>query len=147
MSSYKVKLKIIILPSYNYFYNISGENRVTHSIVAIHIRQGDFSEMATDAYLRYPAKDYFIQAMGYFREKYNYKVKFLIASDALPWCKNQNEFQASDVYFTKEANSANLDFAIISSCDDMIISRGYYYYYYIIMQIYIYIYICIYYSV
>ena len=78
------------------------------------------------SYLRFPSDDYFVQSMNYFRKKYDNKVKFIVASDDITWCKERSYFSGGDVYFTipGSRDTANFDFAIISSCDDMIISRG-----------------------
>lgn len=67
-------------------------------------------------------KDYFINAMTYFREKY-LNVLFLVCSDDLYWCR-QNLIFDDVVIMNSSQKTREVDLAILRSCNHTIMSTG-----------------------
>jgi len=94
---------------------VSGEKK---HVVGIHIRRGDHISLG---YLRFPTMKYFTTAMDYFIKKYNGNVSFIIATNDKKWV--EKNFNYDSVIILKDNTPAE-DMAVLSLCDDMIMSIG-----------------------
>jgi galactoside 2-L-fucosyltransferase 1/2 len=97
----------------------------TVTTVGVHVRLTDMEEGRFGKELGWilPPKSYFEKAMDYFRTRYD-DVYFIVCSDDKKWVKtNLISNNISQVIFSHE-NSYVIDFAILATCDHVIISRG-----------------------
>mmetsp|Transcript_23561 Transcript_23561/g.38386 ORF Transcript_23561/g.38386 Transcript_23561/m.38386 type:complete len:665 (-) Transcript_23561:97-2091(-) len=79
-----------------------------------------------DDYLREPPKEYYQKAMQYFRHKYgteSKRVRFYLASTDIERSKNLQIFSDESVVFLNGQHAIS-DFAVLMSCDGMILSSG-----------------------
>ena len=79
-----------------------------------------------DDYLREPPREYYQKAMQYFRHKYgteSKRVRFYLASTDIERSKNLQIFSDENVVFLN-GQDAIFDFAVLMSCDGMILSSG-----------------------
>ncbi|KAH9492343.1 Galactoside 2-alpha-L-fucosyltransferase 2 [Bulinus truncatus] len=97
--------------------NLSGA-----TLVAIHVRRGDFVRQRVKGYTAAPIP-YYYKAMNYFRKKYG-KVLFIICTNDLIWAET-NLDDSPDVHYSHETDGS-LDLAIMISCNHMIITSGSY---------------------
>ena len=89
--------------------------------IGVHVRGGDMNiTVWRDMGLGTPPVSYFVNAMNYFRQKYD-KVVFVICSDSPGWVKTH--INGPDVYISID-NSREVDLAILSSSDHVIIGQG-----------------------
>ena len=103
-------------------------------IVGIHIRRGDLAKSTSikQGYTMAPAS-YLKKAMDYLERKYKKKKKnnnnndirllYVVCSDSIDWAKENLRSQPSDIVFS-ENNKAPVDLAILSFCDDVIMTVG-----------------------
>ncbi|XP_055871046.1 galactoside alpha-(1,2)-fucosyltransferase 2-like [Biomphalaria glabrata] len=94
-----------------------------HVIVGVHVRRGDFVSPGGQKY-GYGVADgsYFVKAFAKIRSLLpNQNITFLVASDDMTWCKNN--LNDSSVKMLSEGNAGN-HFAILSSCDHVILTGG-----------------------
>lgn len=94
---------------------LAQSDRVT---VGIHVQRG---EMLTYAYLRFPRKNYFQNAMHYFYSTFRYNIRYVVISDDPKWCSQHSE----NIQIADEPQSQGLAMAMLSNCDHAIISIGY----------------------
>ena len=89
--------------------------------VGVHVRRGDsLLPHSVDNGFGPPDLAYFKNAMDYFRNKYA-KVRFVLCSDDLKWARRH----LADADVTIVPNHApEVDMAILTSCDHVIISNG-----------------------
>jgi galactoside 2-L-fucosyltransferase 1/2 len=88
-------------------------------LIGIHVRRGDVANSVD--YLRAAPMSYFGRAMDHYEHKYIGKqIKFLIASDDIPWCQEQDLFRSAAIVHSSPA----VDLAILSLCDHIIMSVG-----------------------
>eukprot|EP00854_Cymbomonas_tetramitiformis_P014264 gene14264-16870_t len=111
-------------------------------LVGIHVAHNDDWRLADENVThgggrkhRFPPSGYFMEAMAKFRRMYQ-EVRFIVVSDDPRWCLSQPLFQYPDVTvvrhraFTREDKEilkglgAAVDMAILSRCDDMILTTG-----------------------
>ncbi|CAI9736930.1 galactoside 2-alpha-L-fucosyltransferase 3-like [Octopus vulgaris] len=88
-------------------------------VVGIHVRRGDFVRGYTRGYST-PPLPYYYRAMNYFLRKYP-KIIFVICSNDIEWC--QDNLADENIYFSATKN-VYVDFAILASCDHIILSSG-----------------------
>ncbi|KAH9513900.1 hypothetical protein Btru_031696 [Bulinus truncatus] len=101
---------------------LAGENLSGATLVAIHVRRGDFVRQRVKGYTAAPIP-YYYKAMNYFRKKYG-KVLFIICTNDLIWAET-NLDDSPDVHYYHETDGS-LDLAIMISCNHMIITSGSY---------------------
>lgn len=86
--------------------------------IGIHLRWFEHT------YLQDPPEEYYRQAMSHFRHKYKeQKVQFFIASDNIEKSKTVGAFSDESISFL-EGKSMIVDFALLFSCDGVILSSG-----------------------
>ncbi|XP_021343889.1 galactoside 2-alpha-L-fucosyltransferase 2-like isoform X1 [Mizuhopecten yessoensis] len=91
--------------------------------IAVHVRRGDFvnnEHISKYGYVS-PGPDYLQKGMGMFRANYSNTV-FVVASDDLPWCKEN--MKGNDVVFLSAGNTRDLDFAVMTQCNHMLMTVG-----------------------
>lgn len=86
-------------------------------LVGIHVRRGD---LEITNYLNQAPVSYFARAMDFFSHKYDKTVKFVVASDDIPWCQDQGVFDSAAMVHSTPA----VDLAILSLCNHIIMSVG-----------------------
>ena len=113
--------------------------------VGIHIRRTDYLKFAKNYYGLDPlTKDYFNDAMEYFKEEYK-NCMFIVASDDIKWAKENLDKENNKIYFSdqdpkfhkppsdaefeyeivdNDLSKAAYDFALLTSCNHTISSRG-----------------------
>ena len=101
--------------------SLSNHHRIT--TVCVHVRRGDF---VTEEYIKTgtkvaPAED-LLFAMNYMQQKYK-QVIFFVASNGMGWC--HKHLKRENVFFSN-FTSAEKDFALMQSCDHMIMTVGTY---------------------
>ncbi|KAK3591716.1 hypothetical protein CHS0354_019481 [Potamilus streckersoni] len=96
------------------------EEMTNFSLIGVHIRRGD----KVYANNRLAPKEYFIQAMGYFTSKYENPV-FVVSSEDIKWARNAVPSYYNAV-FLSQSSTPDIDLAILSMCDHIIISVGSY---------------------
>ncbi|KAK2143748.1 hypothetical protein LSH36_816g00024 [Paralvinella palmiformis] len=89
--------------------------------VGIHIRRTDLNtrSMILKGF-GCPPLSYFTNAMNFFRSKYS-NIRFVVCSDSMKWARRH--FTSDDITFATN-HSAEVDMAILTSCDHVIISNG-----------------------
>ena len=87
-----------------------------HVLVGIHVRRYEAT------HLRIPTEQYFKNAMQHFEDKF-FNVGFVIVSDDVNWC-NQQDFLKKDNVHIVSVNPPALDLALLIECDHMILSVG-----------------------
>jgi len=87
--------------------------------VSIHIRRGDYLINPNHSTL---SMDYYTNALGNFKKNRN----FLIFSDDIEWCREQEVFNAKNFIFSDEItnNLTFLDLCLMSKCKDHIIANS-----------------------
>ncbi|XP_061174162.1 galactoside alpha-(1,2)-fucosyltransferase 1-like [Saccostrea echinata] len=102
-------------------FDISKKGNI---VVSIHIRRGDY---ATKGHLKYgkitPNATYYLNAMKYFRDKYE-NVLFIVGSNDIEWSKKALN-RESNVYFSTGLSAAE-DMALLSLANHTIMSVGTY---------------------
>lgn len=89
--------------------------------VGIHVRRGDsLVPHSVNNGFGPPDLAYFKNAMDYFRKKYT-RVRFVVCSDDLKW--SRRHLTAADVTIVPN-HAPEVDMAILTSCDHVIISNG-----------------------
>lgn len=92
------------------------------TLIGLHARRGDMlSERNTKYGYLIADKHYFEKAMKWFRSRYRNTV-FVVCSNGITWCKKTLGGH-NDVYFV-EGQTREVDLAVLSSCDHMIMSVG-----------------------
>jgi len=91
-------------------------------VVAMHIRLGDYLLPEHHHFVRLWQTDYYTKAMQVITEKHEH-VKFLIFSNDIKWCRENLLPDSSDEDFVDTKDDC-LDFAIMASCDDIIIANS-----------------------
>lgn len=81
--------------------------------VAIHVRRGDFVGNGCTIPL---TMDYYVEAFTHFPEN-----NFLLCSDDIPWCKQQEVFQNKDIHFIENTHPDIYDMYLMSYCKPGII--------------------------
>ncbi|KAH9513710.1 Galactoside 2-alpha-L-fucosyltransferase 1 [Bulinus truncatus] len=96
-----------------------------HVLVGVHIRRGDFlSPNLVRAGYGVPNASYFTKAFNKLRSLLpNQNITFLVASDDVDWCKNNLNDRSVRIL---PRGSGNEHFAIVSSCDHVILTGGTY---------------------
>ena len=124
------------------YYN-KRPNDITY--VGIHIRRTDYLKFAKEKYGFDPlTKEYFNDAMEYFKEEYK-NCMFIVASDDIKWAKKNLDKENNNIYFSdqdpkfhkpppgaeyiyeimdNDLSKAAYDFALLTSCNHTISSRG-----------------------
>ena len=89
--------------------------------IGVHARMTGFKY---EGGIMQPTVSFFNKAMSYFRNKFNNRVLFIVASDDLMWC--HKNIKGSDVIFTRDSGkkSREEDFSIIATCNHTIVSSG-----------------------
>ena len=106
-----------------YLSNIRS-NHTKKKIIGLHIRRGDMLEHHFVVYGMVVAdKPYLDRAIRHFKKKY--ECIFIVCSNGMVWAKRALENHKSYVVFS-EGRSAQLDIAILSLTDHMIITVGSY---------------------
>ncbi|KAL3877170.1 hypothetical protein ACJMK2_034917 [Sinanodonta woodiana] len=90
------------------------------TLIGIHIRRGDKTKSSNNL----ATKEYIIQATGYFTSKYKNPV-FVVCGDDGTWARNAVPSNY-DAVFLKKSSTPDIDMAILSMCDHIIISLGSY---------------------
>lgn len=91
-------------------------------LIGIHIRRGDMMKESNKVYGHAVAdKNYLDGAISYFNKKYN--CIFVVASQDMNWSKGALKEYSSQIVFS-EGHDAALDLAILSLCNDVIITVG-----------------------
>ena len=110
--------------------------------IGVHIRRTDHLKFMVNQFKMPPlTADYFNDAMEYFREEYDNCI-FVVASDDIKWAKKNLDKSNKDLYFSDtnpsfhytengrfaddDLSKAAYDFALLTSCNHTIISRGTY---------------------
>ena len=88
------------------------------TFVGVHVRRAD---RVTSQLYRVAPLSYIVKAMADFRANFT-RVHFVVCSDDMSWCKN-NLGQQKNVSFS-EGRTANVDFAILSSCNHTLSTVG-----------------------
>ena len=96
------------------------------TFIGLHIRRGDmasFKALHVQGYKTAP-KGYIYKAVAYFKSRYK-DVVFLVSTDDLKWVeKHYFKFKNLLKFHLIGKHSAELDLAILSLCDHMIITTG-----------------------
>jgi galactoside 2-L-fucosyltransferase 1/2 len=92
-------------------------------LVGIHVRRGDLVLLGPSYFIRSPPQSYFYNAMGHFRNTYD-NVQFVITSDSIEWCLEQDLFKENDTHVVREKHTPSQDMAILAACDHIILSVG-----------------------
>lgn len=92
------------------------------TVVGVHIRRGDYTSSKQLYYLHFPCRQYFENAMNYYRNKYS-DVRFIVVSNELPWVKSQAVFKKDDT-FAVTTGDAMGDLAVLANCNHGIMSLG-----------------------
>ncbi|XP_064639859.1 galactoside alpha-(1,2)-fucosyltransferase 1-like [Lineus longissimus] len=93
------------------------------TLVAVHIRRGDILVEPFKSYgYLVPDEDYFNRSMNYFRDKYK-NVSFVVCSNGIDWAKSALHAVNDDIRFV-EGKRQEVDLAIMSRCDHVIMSVG-----------------------
>jgi galactoside 2-L-fucosyltransferase 1/2 len=96
------------------------QNNSNHSItIGVHIRRGDHINLK---YLNFPPDQYFKNAINFYKFKYGNKIQFIIVSNDFKWCQSQKYFK--NTHIITEKHPPELDLAILSSCNHVIMSIG-----------------------
>lgn len=107
--------------SLRYVDELFGQSKEEEYNVGIHMRWFEID------YLREPPKEFYQVAMEYFRHKYqknkNKKVRFYLASSDIQRSMKLGIFTDKDVVVLENEDDVN-DFAVLMSCDGMILSSG-----------------------
>ena len=99
--------------------------------VGIHVRRGDVlnADKIEFGYTT-PDKRYFAHAMGYFVYRFE-RIQFIVASNDIDWCRQKLanlwttlRHRVNVTFVT--SRSAGEDFAVVASCDHVIVSTGTY---------------------
>ena len=112
------------------------------TFIGVHIRRTDHLEFMKKKYAQEPLEeDYYNDAMDYFQEEYDNCV-FVVISDDIKWAKKKLDRENKKIYFSDQNPSfhrppqfsfevmdddlskAAYDFALVTSCNHTIISRG-----------------------
>ena len=112
------------------------------TLVGVHIRRTDHIRFMKDNYDMEPLDaEYFNDAMEYFKEEYE-NCMFIVASDDIKWAKKNLDKENNKIYFSdqdpkfhvdpgyayevmdNDMSKAAYDFALLTSCNHTIISRG-----------------------
>ncbi|XP_033754735.1 galactoside 2-alpha-L-fucosyltransferase 2-like isoform X2 [Pecten maximus] len=91
--------------------------------IAVHVRRGDLihnKHISNYGYVS-PGADYLQKGMSMFRANHTNCV-FVVASDDLSWCKEN--MKGNDLVFVAPGNSRELDFAVMSQCNHMLMTVG-----------------------
>ena len=112
------QFKDFIMREVRAFLNSSQfKNRTT---IGVHVRRGDTKlHMSVKKGYTTAPKEYFLQAMAYFRNKYPDAV-FVVCSDGMSWTK-QN-IVGKDVLYSHR--KAEVDLAVLAHCQHSVISTG-----------------------
>jgi len=99
--------------------------------VAVHVRRGDMLTRHSMPFgITTPDQRYFAHAMGYFVDRFD-RVQFIVTSDDINWCReNLADFATTlphriNVTFLT-SHSPGEDFAVLASCQHVIMSTGTY---------------------
>ncbi|XP_069494449.1 galactoside alpha-(1,2)-fucosyltransferase 2-like [Ambystoma mexicanum] len=101
-------------------------SRTNVTFVGVHVRRGDYVlHNPRDWKGVLGDKAYLDQAMGYFRKKYQDPI-FVVASNGMPWCKENINASKGDVYFAGDSNEASPenDFALLVNCNHTVMTIG-----------------------
>ena len=118
--------------AHNFFHdNLHSlhHHKNVHTIrkVGVHVRRADVILADDIVRLGYEAADadYLNRAMGLFRANNTLNIKhiFVVCSDDLTWSKEQLSHH-DDVIFSDPTHSAEVDLALLSLCDHMIMTVG-----------------------
>ena len=96
----------------------------------IHVRRRDYQTYEKTLGLNVLKPSYYLHAMDMVREFYPTKdVIFVVVTDDVTWCKHQVKKRAKDVFIVSKEDSEQYagighDLAIMSKCNQTIISRG-----------------------
>jgi len=96
--------------------------------VGVHVRRGDFLHRRwVRMGLTVVNEQYLNRTMTFFIERYS-RVQFVVASDDIGWCQKNITLSSFDQQRVNIAfsigHSAEQDFALLASCDHMIMSTG-----------------------
>ena len=96
-------------------------------LIGVHVRRGDMASTEAEfhGYVAAPPA-YIHNAMLYFEEMYGKtSIIFVIASDEIDWCKEHVNIRQRRAIFSGNFTTAE-DLALLSMCDDVIITSGTY---------------------
>lgn len=91
--------------------------------IAVHVRRGDFihsKHISSYGYVS-PGPDYLQKGMDMFRKNHTNCI-FVVASDDLAWCKEN--MKGDDLVFVNSGNSREMDVAVMSQCNHMLMTVG-----------------------
>ncbi|KAL4234318.1 hypothetical protein ACF0H5_005969 [Mactra antiquata] len=92
-----------------------------HTKVCIHVRRGDFTDQRASMNGYSMADIHFLQrAMEFHRERWG-KVRFIVLSDGIAWCKEK--IIGPDIMFSPFYHVAE-DFALMTLCDHVVVTSG-----------------------
>jgi len=117
-------LYLDLLCLFNFRHHLKSEYVVSVSgvtKVCLHYRRGDFL-VNKNQQLGYtvPSLDFVNKSFALYRSWYQ-QVKFVVVSDDIIWC--QQNIRDSKVVFS-QFNDSNLDFALLTTCDHVIVTSG-----------------------
>ncbi|XP_069494438.1 galactoside alpha-(1,2)-fucosyltransferase 2-like [Ambystoma mexicanum] len=101
-------------------------SRTNVTFVGVHVRRGDYVvHMPRDWKGAIGDRAYLQEAMDYFRKKYQEPI-FVVASNGMPWCKENINASNGDVYFAGDSNESTPanDFALLVQCNHTIMTIG-----------------------
>lgn len=109
-----IKEIFTLLPNYENIIKSKFEKELDR--IAIHIRRTDFIGNGCTPVL---PNSYYIEALSYFP-----KERFLICSDDIDWCKQQDFLKDLDVYFVDDKQPDIYDLYLLSYCKGIIIANS-----------------------
>ena len=92
--------------------------------IGVHVRRAGLEapRVSRQGYRAAPLQ-YLHNALNYFRNKYD-NALFLVVSDDMAWCKENITSPSGDVVFMSGSSPAMVDLAVLSRCDDVVMTGG-----------------------
>ena len=101
-----------------------SKDGATYFRVGVHVRRGDFLEKPQIDYgITTADVSYYKKAFRYFTSSHEH-VWFIIVSDDIPWAMENLPRTADEVVVTYSNQTLDVDLAILSKCDAVIMSTG-----------------------
>ena len=98
-------------------------------LVGVHVRRTDYENHTSFYSTGGGAESYFAATMGYFRSQHGKAVRFLVASDDVPWCRSRPFFSSDsanvdvDIHIL-DSDDPRLEFSILTKCDHLVLTVG-----------------------
>lgn len=98
------------------------DKSAVYQTTCVHVRRTDMM-IPTSIKIGFKSASlqYILNAVQYFRDKFDNKVKFVVISDDMQWCRKYLQF--SDTVIIPK-NSKEIDLALLSLCNNTIITTG-----------------------